>query len=234
MTVLRELSLNWPMMTMMMMQRLLQENANDKSASLGGQNLSPRAFSFTNGGNILHHHPSSAFLRPPSTRSEDTRDSGKECEDEGSESDKREPAEEDAVCRTSEGDDCKSRVSEESMDVAERNDRLSSDEDFLNVDDELGSPVDLTSRHRLLHRLHRTMASSPSSVSEGNDEPPHPRRLAFSVENILDPTKFTGKDREAALLRPLDLDRFQAHWRPLDPDLINHSGKLKNRTSYFT
>lgn len=210
------------------MQRLLQENANDKSVNLGGQNsLSPRAFSFANGGNILHHHPSSAFLRPPSSRSEDTRDSGKEGEDEGSESDKREPTEEDAVyTRTSEGDDCKSRVSEESMDVVERNERLSSDEDFLTVDDELGSPVDLTSRHRLLHRLHRTMASSPSSVSEGNDEPPHPRHLAFSVENILDPTKFTGKDREAALLRPLDLDRFQAHWRPLDPDLLNHPGNI--------
>lgn len=178
---------------MMMMQRLLQESSADTPAA-----TSPRTFSFANGGNILHHHPASAFLRPPSSRSEDTRDSGKEGEEECSDSGRQ-----DRVC--AEGDDSKSRVSEESVDVQEANDRLSSDEDLLTVD---GSPVDLTSRHRLLRR----------TPSDNNDESP---RLAFSVENILDPTKFTGKDREAALLRPLDLERLQTHWRPLD-----HTGVL--------
>ncbi|KAG8290180.1 hypothetical protein J6590_040124 [Homalodisca vitripennis] len=234
-------------MTMMMMQRLLQENTNDASNGSSVQNVSGRPFNFANGGNILHHHPSSAFLRPPSSRSEDTKDSGKEgtgeetdvvesdkVRDDVSDSSKKEIEDSERLCRTP--DDSKSRLSEESMDVEDRNDRLSSDEDFLNVDDDLGSPVDLTSRHRFLNRLHHhTMLSgdkayrrqldnsSPSSVSEANDDPP--RRLAFSVENILDPTKFTGKEKDIALIRP----RFQSQWRPLDvldssPDLLNHSG----------
>ena len=141
-------------------------------------------------------------------------------------------------------------------DVACRDDdedeRLSSDEDYLNVDedDDVGSPVDLTSRHRLLSRLNVSAAadklpsfrqmdvSSPSTVSEANEDnlqspPPsrqhdhRDRRLAFSVENILDPNKFTGKEKDTAVLRPA----YHAHWRPhLDitsssPDFVNSSGK---------
>lgn len=225
------------MMTMMMMQRLLQESSvNDVSPSQTNvTNLSP--FSFSTGGNVLHHHPSSAFLRPPSSKSDDTKDSkGEEPEnvDEEDRSDcsKKEGEETERVCRTP--DDSKSRVSEESMDHG----RSSSEEDFLTVDDDLGSPVDLTSRHRFLNRLHHhhtVIASdkgfhrqldtpSPSSVSEPNDDTP--RRLAFSVENILDPTKFTGKEKEMALVRP----RFQSQWRPLDvlsnsQDILNHAGE---------
>lgn len=223
----------------MMMQRLLQENTGEASTTSGqtGGVTSPRPFNFASGGNVLHHHPASAFLRPPSTRSEDTKDgAGDDSEvaesdklqDDASESSKKDTEDAERVCRSPE--DSKSRVSEESMDVEERHDRLSSDEDFLTVDDELGSPVDLTSRHRFLNRLHHRSATtvlSPrrhdASSPEAQDEPP--RRLAFSVENILDPNKFTGKEKEIALVRP----RFQSQWRPLDmlnssPDLLSHPG----------
>lgn len=232
------------MMTMMMMQRLLQESSvNDVSPTQTTVTSLP--FSFSTGGNVLHHHPSSAFLRPPSSKSEDTKDSGnngvgeespenvegEKLEDDASESSKKEGEETERICRTPE--EVKSRVSEESMDQA----RLSSEEDFLTVDDDLGSPVDLTSRHRFINRLHhhtviagdkgfrrQLETPSPSSVSEANDDTP--RRLAFSVENILDPTKFTGKEKELALLRP----RFHSQWRPLDAlghtqDILNHSGE---------
>lgn len=233
------------MMTMMMMQRLLQESTvNDVSPTQTSVTSLP--FSFSTGGNVLHHHPSSAFLRPPSSKSEDTKDSGnngageespenvdgERLEDDASEEGGKKESEETVrVCGTPE--ELKSRVSEESMDQA----RLSSEEDFLTVDDDLGSPVDLTSRHRFINRLHHHTViaedkgfrrqldtPSPSSVSEANDDTP--RRLAFSVENILDPTKFTGKEKEMALLRP----RFHSQWRPLDAlghtqDILNHTGE---------
>ncbi|XP_054279532.1 homeobox protein slou-like [Macrosteles quadrilineatus] len=203
-------------MTMMMMQRLLQDNASEAATtSTSSQPVpvtSPRPF------NVLHHHPASAFLRPPSSRSEDTKDDS-EVQDDASETSKKDT--EERVCRSPE--DSKSRVSEESMDVEDRHDRLSSDEDFLTVDDELGSPVDLTSRHHFLNRIHHRSTTTASSP-EAQDEPP--RRLAFSVENILDPNKFTGKEKEIALVRP----RFQSQWRPLDmlatsPDLLAHPGR---------
>lgn len=230
------------MMTMMMMQRLLQENSSENSPS---SISTVRPFNFSSGGTVLHHHPSSAFLRPPSSKSDDTKDSTKDAEDDSESVDQERLVEDDKsdcgkkdcderLSRTPE--DVKSRVSDESMDIEERT-RLSSDEDFLTVDDDLGSPVDLTSNQRFLNRLHQHAVAkglrrqldtpSPSSVSEANDDPP--RRLAFSVENILDPTKFTGKEKEVALVRP----RFQTHWRPLDvlntsPDLLNHSGNSSN------
>ncbi|XP_014242033.1 homeobox protein slou-like [Cimex lectularius] len=69
---------------------------------------------------------------------------------------------------------------------------------------DVGSPVDLTSRG-LLARL-----SPPLGGSQ-----PFPRSLPFSVDNILDPNKFTGKSQDGP--------KFQNHWRP--HELSDHSSR---------
>lgn len=236
---------------MMMMQRLLQDGSPD-TASLTTATGAPRHFNF-NSGNILHHHPSSAFLS--CSRSEDNKDS-EDSNPENSERNSRfdESNQSDSACKDRKvvvntvKDDIFNRIricktpedksgSDESMDVEDSKherieDRLSSEEDFLTVDDEIGSPVDLTNRHRFLklHNRRPTMlssdkivfsrqpdVSSPSTVSEANED----RRIAFSVENILDPNKFTGKDKDFGLLKP----RYPTQWRP-HMDIMANSSDL--------
>lgn len=267
-------------MTMMMMQRLLQQDNQTELNQQQNSTARSAPFGFTTAtanANVLHHHPSSAFLRPTAVKKDggDTKDADDENSFKDVDSTVATPStnpEDDLhnsnirLCSNSSGGDkspqtngdnknsSSSRLSmeESSMDVEcnvdrggveedDEDERLSSDEDYLNVDEDededAGSPVDLTSRHRLLNRLsvadklphfRQTDASSPSTVSEANEDnlllqspPPsrqhdhRDRRLAFSVENILDPNKFTGKEKEAAaaaaaVLRPT----FHTHWRP--------------------
>lgn len=274
-----------------MMQRLLQQDNQNELNQQQNSTARSTPFGFTTtttatavaSANVLHHHPSSAFLRPTAVKKDgDTKEADDESSCKDVDSTPSTNAEDELqhnsirLCNNNSGDkspqtngdnkNCSnsSRLSEESsMDVEDachdrgvgedddEDERLSSDEDYLNVDedDDVGSPVDLTSRHRLLNRLNvatvtpdklpfRQMdVSSPSTVSEANEDnlqspPPsrqhdhRDRRLAFSVENILDPNKFTGKEKEAGVLRPA----FHTHWRPhLDitsssPDFVNSSG----------
>lgn len=185
---------------MMMMERLLQQDVStSRPASRSSDSRSPRSFMFTGSSRLLHH-PSSAFLRP----------------DDKDEKDEESP-----------GESPKTKEENKAEDPMDLENRLSSDDDFLTVDDDVGSPVDLTSRHRLLTRLTDRMVSSPSSGSTGEERDteasPH-RRLAFSVENILDPNKFTGREKEL-------IPRFGApQWRPHadavnSSDIINQSGE---------
>ncbi|XP_039279681.1 homeobox protein slou [Nilaparvata lugens] len=184
-------------MTMMMMERLLHQEAppSRPASRSSSDSRSPRSLSTFAGSSRLLHHPASAFLRP-----EPHDDDGKEVDDHS-------PA--------------------ASPDPR----RVSSEEDLLNVDSPAGgSPVDLTSsRHRLLTRLPPSPSSPPSPANDDDDDregvasPPQPhRRLAFSVENILDPNKFTGREKE---LPPHPHLSPSHRWRP-QLDLINSSSDI--------
>lgn len=88
--------------------------------------------------------------------------------------------------------------------------RVSSEEEFSNMtrEEDVRSPVDLTSR-RLLEANSSDRQSSGSGTEDStldetckNDKVSSeipPRTLSFSVENILDPNKFTGKQFEESL-----------------------------------
>lgn len=70
---------------------------------------------------------------------------------------------------------------------------------------DVGSPVDLS-------RIPRLVEYSTSGHQDGDSPPPQPRpqALPFSVDNILDPNKFTGNKLTSH------------HWRPHE---ITHSSK---------
>ncbi|RZF38451.1 hypothetical protein LSTR_LSTR011941 [Laodelphax striatellus] len=177
-------------MTMMMMERLLhQEAPPSRPASRSSDSRSPRSLGTFAGSSRLLHHPASAFLRTDE----------KEVEDQS-------PA--------------------ASPDPR----RVSSEEDLLNVDSPAGgSPVDLTnSRHRLLTRLPPSPSTPQSPANDDDDREnaaasPPPRRLAFSVENILDPNKFTGREKEPP--PPPHLSSPTHRWRP-QLDLINSASDI--------
>lgn len=115
-------------------------------------------------------------------------------------------------------DECSRRLScdsDESTDghpiVTEE--RVSSEEEFVGAKEEVRSPVDLTSSRRLPMETSEFMTSEESTLDSCRNERVNdhgPRKLAFSVENILDPNKFTGKQLEEAkekILQPFN-------WRP--------------------
>lgn len=74
---------------------------------------------------------------------------------------------------------------------------------------DVGSPVDLTSRG-LLTRLGGHPSPDETATSAANVTAAT-RRLSFSVDNILDPTKFTGGKNAFD-----QQEKFQTvhHWRP--------------------
>lgn len=122
--------------------------------------------------------------------------------------------------------------------VAIAEDRVSSEEEFTTNTKDDRSPVDLTSRRLLETNTAFDRQSSESITDEStldsckNDRVPnHTRRLAFSVENILDPNKFTGKHVDDSLKDRI-LQPF--NWRPhldfIDNSPIDASrpGKYKN------
>ncbi|XP_065213031.1 homeobox protein slou-like [Planococcus citri] len=106
--------------------------------------------------------------------------------------------------------------SEDSIDVSNHvivtddRDRISSEEEFNSStrEEDVRSPVDLT-RRRLLAAKSSSDRQSTGSVTEDsvmmeescktNRQPEISRNLAFSVENILDPNKFTGKQFEDSI-----------------------------------
>lgn len=104
--------------------------------------------------------------------------------------------------------------SEDSIDVSNHvivtDDRVSSEEEFNGSarEEDVRSPVDLT-RRRLLAANSSSDRQSTGSVTEDSvmeetcktNRPPDisSRTLAFSVENILDPNKFTGKQFEDSI-----------------------------------
>lgn len=108
------------------------------------------------------------------------------------------------------------RIPDESSRDADKVSESGEEEDELNVDvdvenDDALCPVDLTRRHEkftsikpgedALKTRSDSVCSDVSRSESPRDEdgspsvvmPLHNRRLAFSVENILDPTKFTGR-----------------------------------------
>ncbi|XKL61064.1 hypothetical protein PGB90_008121 [Kerria lacca] len=119
-------------------------------------------------------------------------------------------------------------------------DRISSEEEYVstNKEDDVRSPVDLTNR-RLLETNNYEGQSSGSITEDSttlddsckNETMPNntARRLTFSVENILDPNKFTGKQLEDSIKEKI----IQPYnWRPhLDfmdtnsPVNVNRAGK---------
>lgn len=129
--------------------------------------------------------------------------------------------------------------SEDSIDVNNHvivtDDRVSSEEEFTpsTREEDVRSPVDLTSR-RLLEGNNSSDRQSTGSVTEDstmeesckNNRQPDisPRTLAFSVENILDPNKFTGKQFEDSIKDKL----VQSYsWKPhldfMDTSPVNAS-----------
>ncbi len=109
------------------------------------------------------------------------------------------------------------RLSCDSEDSAEVNGQGHTDDDRVTSEEESNackdrSPVDLTNR-RLLEEntFDRQSAESITEESTLDSCKNDTRRLAFSVENILDPNKFTGKQLEDSIKEKL----VQPYnWRP--------------------
>nr|XP_018901569.1 PREDICTED: NK1 transcription factor-related protein 2-like [Bemisia tabaci] len=207
-------------MTMMMMQRLLQESNDHAEADLTKYSYpepkgleppvppskAPRQEKAPEQKRGLNHHPSSAFLKPVPVNDSTLNSPMTENPTESH------PDDEEMAC------------------------------DDVNGDIEVGSPVDLTKGSSLAVRLtlgspvrssaedfsaddscpiassdeeaardHETFLKNQSSGS--SERRPGERRLAFSVENILDPNKFTGPKQEGP---DAFIHRFQnpCHWRP--------------------
>lgn len=149
--------------------------------------------------------------------------------------------------------------SDDSVDVDSRfvEERISSEEDFNAAvkDEDVRSPVDLTSRRlptlccadegcedntetagTTVIPCRHSLGCPPDENSmtvddayEKSTDVASTRRLAFSVENILDPNKFTGKQIEDSVKEKFSLPY---NWRPhLDfanssPVDVNRTGKL--------
>lgn len=112
-------------------------------------------------------------------------------------------------------DECSRRLSCDSDDSMDAHpmvtERVSSEEECGGAKDEGRSPVDLTSSRRLPMETSEFMTSEESTLDSCRNERviDGPRKLAFSVENILDPNKFTGKQLEEAK------EKVQPfNWRP--------------------
>lgn len=130
--------------------------------------------------------------------------------------------------------------SEDSVDVnnVTVDDRISSEEDFNpSKDDDVRSPVDLTSRRFLGTNTYDRQSSGSITEDSTLDETckneilpnASSRRLAFSVENILDPNKFTGKQLEDSLKEKLSTPySWKQHLEYMDtsPTPVSRTGKL--------
>lgn len=211
------------MMTMMMMQRLLQNNNNNNNGYADETRL-----------NGIRHHSASPFSKPAAVQAAAgsavaATDIGSGGEPDGSAGNEQQlhllqtsqshrPS--TAVVTVQTGT-CTTVVAALATADTEMDDRLTSDEDDeLNVMDE--DPVDLTNNRLQENRNAGTAAASTTATTvvpmvvdtaaneyetnSGGDMPCNKGRLAFSVENILDPNKFTKKLIAPAAILP--------SWRP--------------------
>lgn len=233
------------MMTMMMMQRLLQNNNNNNNNSNSNNNNNGYADETRLNG--IRHHSASPFSKPAAVQAAGTgaaSDSGGEPDASQQQSsaagNEQQPsacsitatAVQTGTCATSAAATAATTVRQQAADIAD--DRLSSDEDDeLNVDED---PVDLTNNRlhgcgQLLQSDNKacttasattvpmmmdTTASDYETCSSGAPSC-NKGRLAFSVENILDPNKFTKKLIAPAAVLP--------RWRPrvdftADPSIV--------------
>lgn len=203
------------MMTMMMMQRLLQNNNNNNNGYADETRL-----------NGIRHHSASPFSKPSAaaavsgTVSPPTTAAGAADSVCGGEPDalqqplspvlqlQQQPSTATAATAMQTGSMCTTTVV--TVAAADADDRLTSDEDDeLNVDED---PVDLTNNRLHGGRRDNVASAVPMDVATTNDYETsggpacNKGRLAFSVENILDPNKFTKKLIAPAGVLP--------RWRP--------------------
>lgn len=198
------------MMTMMMMQRLLQNNNNNNNGYADETRL-----------NGIRHHSASPFSKPTALQTAGTVAAA----DSGGEPDALQLQSSAAANDIAQSTGTCTTVVAVSTAAAEADDRLTSDEDDeLNVDED---PVDLTN-----NRLHgpgqpqplqqdgnkagctaatastaEAMDTTAGDYETGGGAPCNKQGgLAFSVENILDPNKFTKKLIAPAAVLP--------RWRP--------------------
>lgn len=224
------------MMTMMMMQRLLQNNNNNNNNSNSNNN----GYADENRLNGIRHHSGSPFSKPSAaavsgTASPPAATAGVADSVCGGEPDAvQQPL--SPVLQLQQKPSTATAVQTGSMcttTVAETDDRLTSDEDDeLNVDED---PVDLTNNR--LHGGRRDKAASavPMDIATNDYETSggpacNKGRLAFSVENILDPNKFTKKLIAPAAVLP--------RWRPrvdftVDPSITGECRFLGYFNIYF-
>lgn len=213
------------MMTMMMMQRLLQNNNNNNNGYADETRL-----------NGIRHHSASPFSKPAAvqaaaaagtvvTAATDIGSGGEPDAPTGNELQQMSPSHRPSTAVvTVQTGTCTTVVAAlQTTADTEMDDRLTSDEDDeLNVMDE--DPVDLTNnRLQENHIAAGTAAASTTAATVvpmmqvdttsneyetngGGDMPCNKGRLAFSVENILDPNKFTKKLIAPAAVLP--------RWRP--------------------
>lgn len=134
--------------------------------------------------------------------------------------------------------------SEDSVDVSNVivEDRVSSEEDYnTSKDEDVRSPVDLTSRRLLETNTYDRQSSGSITEDSTMDESckhervpdSGSRRLAFSVENILDPNKFTGKQFEDSLKEKLTTPySWKPHLDYMDtsPTTVSRTGRLTQYT----
>lgn len=212
------------MMTMMMMQRLLQNNNNNNNGYADEMRL-----------NGIRHHSASPFSKPAVAVTGNAIANDEPAKEPTHQCAKSEPAEPSGNETQPSGITMINTVHAGTCTVtAESDDRLTSDDDGdrggddddeegeLNVDDD---PVDLTNCNRLQPRQNcngKTEAAGalvnpivsavrPVPMDTGSSDyetsgPASKGRLAFSVENILDPNKFTRKIITPSAVLP--------RWRP--------------------
>lgn len=150
----------------------------------------------------------------------------------------------DDDCRRS---SCDSQNSTDELATASPEERLTSEEESAGAKDEVRSPVDLTSGRRspLPGDCHEFASSEESTLDSCRNErlhdglgpgaspslslsaSPSPRKLAFSVENILDPNKFTGKQLEEANERMPPSFNWRPHSDFADSCSVDVSGPGK-------
>lgn len=219
------------MMTMMMMQRLLQNNNNNNNNN--NSNNNNNGYVDETRLNGIRHHSASPFSKPAAVQAAGTgtaSDSGGEPDASQQQSSAAGSEQQPSACSITAATAVQTgtcatagAMTTVRQQAADADDRLTSDEDDeLNVDED---PVDLTNNRlhgcgQLLQSDNKactaasatsvpmmmdTTASDYETCSSGAPSC-NKGRLAFSVENILDPNKFTKKLIAPAAVLP--------RWRP--------------------